>query len=82
MSLSIQIVDDKYPNGTPNKTVFVGDIQIGTLACIEIGFIEYGAWRKPVADLDAAIAKLRTCAVTDRQKQIVKLQREIEQLKD
>jgi hypothetical protein len=82
MSKAILIVDDKYPNGTPNKTVFVGDIQIGTLACIENGFIKYGSWRKPITDLDAAIAKLRIGAVKDRQRQIEKLQREIEQLKD
>jgi hypothetical protein len=82
VSKAIKIVDGKYPNGTLNKTVFIGDIQAGTLAYIEDGFIKYTSWRKPIADLDAAIAKLRTEAVKDRQKQIEKLQREIEQLKD
>lgn len=54
MSKTIKIVDGKYPSGTLNKTVFIGNIQAGILACIEDGFIKYGSWRKQIADFDAA----------------------------
>lgn len=81
MALEIKIVDDTYPNGTPYKMVFAGDLRLGALACVDGGF-KASNWRSVVAPLDGAIKKLRAAAIADRQKQITRLQREIEALKD
>jgi hypothetical protein len=81
VSQPIKIVDDTYPNGTPCKMVFVGELRIGALACVDGGF-KANKWRSAIASLDAAVKELRAAAIADRQKQIIQLQREIEALKD
>lgn len=73
------LVDGVYPNGQKYQEVSITGIRIGHLIESSAGFSERN-WRKPVADKNAALEKMRVAAIKERKRQIAKLAAEIEKL--